>query len=101
MGNLLARVRPVLVVRFEITTGKAGRAWGQIRATGVGVQTNVVPWGGTSLVQGGIFPTGNGLKNRIHPLPCSPFPKDTARACFSLRSLYQHFSLARSLHIND
>lgn len=49
MGNLLARVGPVLVVRFEITTGKAGRARRQINASGEGVQTNVVPRSGTTL----------------------------------------------------
>lgn len=38
---------PVLVVRFEITTGKAGRVRRQISASGEGVQTNVVPRGGT------------------------------------------------------
>ena len=52
MGNLLARVGPVLVVRFEITTGKAGRAWGQISASGAGVQRNVVSRGGTSNARG-------------------------------------------------
>ncbi|MFJ3451783.1 hypothetical protein ACIPM0_26695, partial [Pseudomonas sichuanensis] len=39
--------------------------------------------------------------NQISHLPCSPFPKDNARAFFPLRWQFPPTSLAGSLHISD
>jgi hypothetical protein len=41
-----------------------------------------------------------GPKNRIYPLSCRAFPKDTPSGCFPLRSFFQGFSLVGSLLIN-